>query len=248
MPENTKRGDIAVCNFCFHLEICITSHYYETAMSFLKFVKCRVVGFCFMNVIIVVLVVKSGLLISRVQMVRKPGRYTSKSSYAASPIYEADWILHFPHLFKAAKKVYRTGRSDLTCSKTTNLELVDAVEYTKGDTLRAVITARDELGKRKSYGGDFFVVTLRRPPSTCDGVTCVVDDKGDGTYLVECILPWSGKAALNALLIHPSESVFQIMKKFSTEKHVGLIIYTRMLNSANITEDSVCTVGFPDKR
>lgn len=165
----------------------------------------------------------------------------------AMRIKSSKWIEYFPHLQKALNSWEKSKSESITCADKTVVELDVARRYRKGDVLQAKIVSYNELGKRKHYGGDFFLVTVRRPCSKYDGISCETVDNADGSYSVECFLPWQGPTLLNVVLLHPSEIVFELMKRYSTEEHVGIYLHTTMLNSNNVEERTFCSVDYPDK-
>lgn len=158
------------------------------------------------------------------------------------------WLSFFPYLMNALQHWEKDDSKLLTSPRQTTIKLDKSQNYKRGDMLHATITAFDEAGRRKQYGGDFFFVTLRRPNYPTDGITCETTDNTNGSYSVDCILPWAGQATINAILVHPSESVIQLMRKYSSERHYGIDIYTKMKNSRKFEETTLCSVAFPNKR
>uniref|UniRef100_A0A8C6QY57 Neurexophilin and PC-esterase domain family, member 4 n=1 Tax=Nannospalax galili TaxID=1026970 RepID=A0A8C6QY57_NANGA len=78
--------------------------------------------------------------------------------------------------------------------------------YCIGDQLDVFLEARDYLGRRKEYGGDFLRARMFTPALKA-GATGKVTDFNNGTYLVSFTLFWEGPVSLSILLIHPSEGV-----------------------------------------
>jgi hypothetical protein len=76
--------------------------------------------------------------------------------------------------------------------------------YCKGDQLDILLEARDHLGHRKEYGGDFLRARMYSPVLKA-GASGKVTDFNNGTYLVSFTLFWEGQVSLSVLLIHPSE-------------------------------------------
>ncbi|XP_007934709.1 NXPE family member 1 [Orycteropus afer afer] len=89
-------------------------------------------------------------------------------------------------------------------SKVTMLNPQDT--YCKGEQLELLLEARDHLGRRKKYGGDFLRARMSSP-SLRAGASGEVIDFNNGTYLVRFTLFWEGQVSLSLLLIHPSEGV-----------------------------------------
>ncbi|XP_062951683.1 NXPE family member 1 isoform X2 [Cynocephalus volans] len=76
--------------------------------------------------------------------------------------------------------------------------------YCRGDQLDILLEARDHLGCRKEYGGDFLRARMSSPALQA-GAAGKVTDFNNGTYLVSFTLFWEGRVSLSLLLIHPSE-------------------------------------------
>jgi hypothetical protein len=78
--------------------------------------------------------------------------------------------------------------------------------YCTGDQLNILLEARDYLGRRKTYSGDFLRARMSSPALNA-GASGKVTDFNNGTYLVSFTLFWEGQVSLSVLLIHPSEGV-----------------------------------------
>ncbi|VTJ88669.1 Hypothetical predicted protein, partial [Marmota monax] len=76
--------------------------------------------------------------------------------------------------------------------------------YCRGDQLDILLEARDHLGRRKEYGGDFLRARMSSPALKA-GASGKVTDFNNGTYLIRFTLFWEGQVSLSLLLIHPSE-------------------------------------------
>ncbi|XP_052615590.1 NXPE family member 4-like [Peromyscus californicus insignis] len=75
-----------------------------------------------------------------------------------------------------------------------------------GEKLDVLLEARDHLGRRKEYGGDFLRARMSSPALKA-GASGKVTDFNNGTYLVSFTLFWEGPVSLSILLMHPSEGV-----------------------------------------
>ncbi|KAL8173521.1 UNVERIFIED_CONTAM: hypothetical protein K2H54_004815 [Gekko kuhli] len=89
-------------------------------------------------------------------------------------------------------------------SKAALLNLKDS--YCVGDHLMVRLDVYDHLGKRKAYGGDFLRARAYSS-SLKAGASGLIEDYGNGTYLVNFTLFWEGDVRVSILLIHPSEGV-----------------------------------------
>ncbi|XP_031201412.1 NXPE family member 4 [Mastomys coucha] len=78
--------------------------------------------------------------------------------------------------------------------------------YCVGDQLDILVEARDHLGNKKGYGGD-FLRTRMSSPALKAGASGKVKDYNNGTYLISFTLFWEGPVSLSILLMHPSEGV-----------------------------------------
>ncbi|XP_056306733.1 NXPE family member 3 isoform X2 [Danio aesculapii] len=84
--------------------------------------------------------------------------------------------------------------------------------YSVGEKIFVIITARDHNNNLKRYGGDFFKVKLFNSKLKASVYGEVVDHR-NGTYSASLLLPWEGQAQVSVRLEHSSE-VVQILKKY----------------------------------
>ncbi|KAM4749207.1 NXPE family member 3-like [Rhinophrynus dorsalis] len=116
--------------------------------------------------------------------------------------------------------------------------------YQVGETLEVVITAKDHLGRPKTYGGDFFQVKLHSPKLKA-GVTGQVTDHGNGSYLATLLLPWPGEAQVHVRLIHSSEAVAVLKNK--REMHSGKVYFNGYFHYNGSSEITECNVEIAGK-
>ncbi|XP_030043668.1 NXPE family member 3-like [Microcaecilia unicolor] len=83
--------------------------------------------------------------------------------------------------------------------------------YSVGETLELVLTARDHQKRPKTYGGDYFRAKLHSPRLKA-GVTGSVKDHQNGTYTITFLLPWPGDVQVSIRLMYSSEAI-QILKR-----------------------------------
>nr|XP_045001952.1 NXPE family member 2 [Jaculus jaculus] len=95
--------------------------------------------------------------------------------------------------------------------------------YCVGDQLDVLLEARDHLGRRKKYGGDFLRARMSSPALKA-GASGKVTDFNNGTYLVSFKLFWEGSVFLSVLLIHPSEGVSALWR--ARNKAYDRVIFT----------------------
>ncbi|XP_076432354.1 NXPE family member 4-like isoform X1 [Peromyscus maniculatus bairdii] len=100
-----------------------------------------------------------------------------------------------------------------------------------GDKLDVLLEARDHLGRRKEYGGDFLRARMSSPALKA-GASGKVTDFNNGTYLVSFTLFWEGTVALSVLLIHPSEGVSALWR--ARKQGYDRVIFTgRFVNGSS---------------
>ncbi|XP_076432352.1 NXPE family member 4-like [Peromyscus maniculatus bairdii] len=100
-----------------------------------------------------------------------------------------------------------------------------------GDKLDVLLEARDHLGHRKEYGGDFLRARMSSPALKA-GASGKVTDFNNGTYLVSFTLFWEGPVALSVLLIHPSEGVSALWR--ARKQSYDRVIFTgRFVNGSS---------------
>ncbi|KAM4749314.1 NXPE family member 3-like [Rhinophrynus dorsalis] len=84
--------------------------------------------------------------------------------------------------------------------------------YTVGEKLEVLITAKDQLGRPKLYGGDFFQAKLHSTKLSA-GVSGSVTDHKNGTYTASFLLVWPGETMILVKLIHSSEAISILHEK-----------------------------------
>ncbi|XP_031201410.1 NXPE family member 2 [Mastomys coucha] len=95
--------------------------------------------------------------------------------------------------------------------------------YCVGDQLDILLVARDYLGHRKKYGGDFLRARISSPALKA-GASGKVTDFNNGTYLISFTLFWEGPVSLSVLLMHPSEGASALWR--ARNQGYGKIIFT----------------------
>ncbi|XP_035671690.1 NXPE family member 4-like [Branchiostoma floridae] len=96
----------------------------------------------------------------------------------------------------------------VTCSQNTKIVVLNRDRpHRQGDVLTAIVTARDQEGRPKTYGGDFFRARLIRDGSPQASSAGHIIDHDNGTYTVEFPLHWLGNVRIKIQLVHPSEAV-----------------------------------------
>ncbi|XP_078235735.1 NXPE family member 4 isoform X2 [Pogona vitticeps] len=95
----------------------------------------------------------------------------------------------------------------VTSAKNSQATIVNRQDvYCVGDHLAVRLDLYDHVGKRKEHGGDFLRARIYSPNLKA-GASGLVQDHGNGTYLVDFTLFWEGNVSVSLLLIHPSEAI-----------------------------------------
>ncbi|XP_019624464.1 PREDICTED: NXPE family member 1-like [Branchiostoma belcheri] len=98
----------------------------------------------------------------------------------------------------------------ITCPNKTNAVVLNRDQgfYHLGDVLTVRVVARDQEGRPKTYGGDFFRARLvSSDRSILASSAGHVTDHRNGTYTVQLPLYWAGNVSIKIQLVHPSEAV-----------------------------------------
>ncbi|KAM5182962.1 NXPE family member 4 [Callospermophilus lateralis] len=111
--------------------------------------------------------------------------------------------------------------------------------YCRGDQLDILLEARDHLGRRKKYGGDFLRARMSSPALKA-GASGKVTDFHNGTYLVSFTLFWEGQVSLSLLLIHPSEGVSALWR--ARNQGYDRVIFTGQFISGSTRVNTDCAL------
>uniref|UniRef100_H0X929 Neurexophilin and PC-esterase domain family member 4 n=3 Tax=Otolemur garnettii TaxID=30611 RepID=H0X929_OTOGA len=111
--------------------------------------------------------------------------------------------------------------------------------YCRGDQLDIMLEARDHLGHRKQYGGDFLRARMSSPALQA-GAAGKVTDFNNGTYLVSFILFWEGQVTLSILLIHPSEGASALWR--ARNQGYDKVIFTGQFSSGTSQVNADCAL------
>ncbi|XP_066497983.1 NXPE family member 3-like [Hoplias malabaricus] len=111
--------------------------------------------------------------------------------------------------------------------------------YSVGDVITVLITARDGQGNLKTHGGDFFQTRLFNDELKASVFGEVVDH-GNGTYTAIFKLLWAGQAKVAVRMIHSSESVEVILKH--REQEPDKVYFVGVFKGNGQQEKMVCNV------
>ena len=75
------------------------------------------------------------------------------------------------------------------------------------DVIHVTITARDENGRMRVSGGDFWYATLSSEAHPQASIAGKIIDHKNGTYNVYFLCAWAGGAQINITLVHPSLAI-----------------------------------------
>ncbi|XP_071504007.1 NXPE family member 3-like [Diadema antillarum] len=110
------------------------------------------------------------------------------------------------------------GVARVTNTTTSSYEIIlRNKSFVVGDRIRVVITARDEKGRSRQVGGDFFrakIVSKEvKASSRTDGE---IVDLGNGTYHADFTLRWPGRVDVYVMLVLGGHAAF-IMDRMQAE-------------------------------
>ncbi|XP_053451948.1 NXPE family member 4-like [Nycticebus coucang] len=126
-----------------------------------------------------------------------------------------------------------------SAAHTTATILNPQLTYCVGDQLDVLLEARDHLGHRKQYGGDFLRARMSSPALEA-GAAGKVTDFNNGTYLVSFILFWEGQVTLSILLIHPSEGASALWR--ARNQGYDRVIFTGQFSSGTSQVNTDCAL------
>lgn len=109
--------------------------------------------------------------------------------------------------------------------------------YSVGDNITVVITARDGLKNPKRYGGDFFQAKLFNTELKASVFGQVVDHN-NGTYTANFTLLWEGLAKVSIRMIHSSEAV-QVLDRHR-EREPDKVYFIGVFRNGGQEEQVVC--------
>ncbi|XP_036445307.1 NXPE family member 3-like isoform X2 [Colossoma macropomum] len=109
--------------------------------------------------------------------------------------------------------------------------------YSVGDNITVIITARDGLNNSKAYGGDFFQAKLFNAELKASVYGEVVDHH-NGTYTATFRLSWEGQAKVSIRMIHSSEAVQVLLRH--RERDPDKVFFKGVFRRFNIEEKVVC--------
>ncbi|XP_004691691.1 PREDICTED: NXPE family member 3-like [Condylura cristata] len=136
-------------------------------------------------------------------------------SYALPPeLTNLTHLLYWPPT-PEDKGDFLASTSPLT--STYHLRRPGQASYALGDSLEAILVARDHRGTPKTHGGDLFRAQLLGPDLKA-GASGDVQDLENGTYLLSFPLLWAGKAQVQVRLIHSSEAVAVLQRIWREKK------------------------------
>ncbi|XP_039261483.2 NXPE family member 4-like [Styela clava] len=162
------------------------------------------------------------------------------------------WLDIFPEVRHMLQEI-ETGRSassinGVTSAKQSVVTFDKKRKYFEGNTWKGLIKSYDRKNNPKSQGGDYYKASLYRSERIIDGgVSCTVKDNQNGTYGVECPLPWQGRGFVRVFLQSPKETVYLNMLITSKMNEELIIKNTSFINSFKQREYSICDMDLWDK-
>ncbi|XP_078524630.1 NXPE family member 3-like isoform X1 [Lissotriton helveticus] len=116
--------------------------------------------------------------------------------------------------------------------------------YSVGETLEVVLTAKDRWNRSKAYGGDFFQAKLHSPNLKA-GVRGLVTDHQNGTYTISFLLLWPGDVVISIRLFHSSEAV-QVIRK-ARDSRPDKVYFTGIFQRNGTEEKTECNLEMLDR-
>ncbi|XP_033118646.1 NXPE family member 1-like isoform X2 [Anneissia japonica] len=107
-----------------------------------------------------------------------------------------------------------------------------------GDYFSVIIETRNSTGQHCKSGGDFWFATIRSHKGNAAGK---VIDFNNGTYEVIFFAGWTGKATVEIILVHPSETIDFIEEKLWPMK--DRIIWKGVFSYNKKHETKTCRFG-----
>ncbi|XP_043928768.1 NXPE family member 4-like [Protopterus annectens] len=114
--------------------------------------------------------------------------------------------------------------------------------YRTGDTLTVFIETFNQLGYRRTSGGDFFIARAFNSDWKAGVLGTVVDMK-NGKYLVMFPLLWEGDVRISIKLYHSAETVAVICKH--RHRYPYTVAYKGFFVSENLIETTNCHFDLP---
>ncbi|XP_004636609.1 NXPE family member 4 [Octodon degus] len=111
--------------------------------------------------------------------------------------------------------------------------------YCQGDQLDVLLEAKNHLGRRKEYGGDFLRARMSSAGLKA-GASGRVTDFNNGTYLVSFTLFWEGQVSLSVLLMHPSEGASALWR--ARNQGYDRVIFTGHFTHGNSQVNTECAL------
>ncbi|KAI4888372.1 hypothetical protein NFI96_010905 [Prochilodus magdalenae] len=131
-----------------------------------------------------------------------------------------------------------TTAEQATSPYTSSFTLLNpGTNYSIGDVISVLITARDALKNPKTYGGDFFQAKLFNTGLKASVYGEVVDHD-NGTYTATFKLLWEGLAKVAIRMIHSSEAVEVLFRH--REGDPDKVFFTGVFREGKVQEHVVC--------
>ncbi|XP_053718281.1 NXPE family member 3-like [Synchiropus splendidus] len=136
-----------------------------------------------------------------------------------------------------------------TCPRRSTFTILpkdDGEQWHVGDQLEVSIKMYDFRGIPRKTGGDFLIARLHNP-FLLAGVVGQITDHHDGSYSAVFPLLWSGNAAVEVTLVHPSDGV-SVLRKLN-EESPDRIKFVSIFQKGRLSVRTTCNVCLrPTKR
>lgn len=108
-----------------------------------------------------------------------------------------------------------------------------------GDIIKLFITARDENGRLRTSGGDYFTVVITQESQNAS-TTAEIIDHSNGTYTAYAYAGWAGKSSITVTLVNPSDAIYYLRYNYTLLSHRAGFVGIFQRN--NVTERTNCYI------
>ncbi|XP_078682438.1 NXPE family member 3-like [Branchiostoma floridae x Branchiostoma belcheri] len=121
-----------------------------------------------------------------------------------------------------------------------SLQSHSAKNFTVGDTLRVVFSARNKQGNIITNTGDYFRASIFNL-KTKSGAVGIITDHKNGTYTATFKLLWAGEVNIIVKLVHPRQAI-EVIERTVWEHPVDKIMFVKRYLIGKAKVDTRCNV------
>ncbi|XP_035699472.1 NXPE family member 3-like [Branchiostoma floridae] len=184
--------------------------------------------------------------------------YVKESSWNAAPSLRWKWLNekslnHVPYFLNkwnanrttpsppnvnTSKKIDELGFSPMTYAQQLSFFLEPGGNFSVGDILRIVISAKDKEGNVTTNIGDYFRASIFNLKTKC-GAVGIITDHQNGTYTATFRLLWAGEVSIKVKLVHPRQAV-DVIERTDREHPVDKIMFVKRYLIGKVKIDTKC--------